>query len=59
MIESAFEYDKDEIDRTVREIREEHFFKKEFAKDLKKFSKLQQATLNEGTADQPKKKSIK
>ena len=40
MIESAFEFDKEELDKTIKQIREEHFFQKEFAKDLKKFSKL-------------------
>jgi hypothetical protein len=31
------EVDKDQLDRTIQQIQEERFFKKEFAKDLKKF----------------------
>jgi hypothetical protein len=31
------EVDRDELDRTIQQIREDRFFQREFAKDLKKF----------------------
>ncbi|CDW71530.1 UNKNOWN [Stylonychia lemnae] len=37
---SALGYDQDDLDKTIQQIQEEKFFMKEFAKDLKKFSKL-------------------
>ena len=33
-------YDPEELNKTIQEIQDEKFFKKEFAKDLKKFSKF-------------------
>lgn len=43
--ENAFEIDKEELDRTIQQIQDERYFHKEFAKDLKKFSKLQNQIL--------------
>ncbi len=47
IVESAFEIDREELDKTIQQLKEEKFFQKEFAKDLKKFNKLQQEVLQE------------
>lgn len=45
LIEEGFfeEIDRDELDRTMQQIREERFFQREFAKDLKRFQKADEA----------------
>lgn len=50
------EVDRDQLDRTIQQIQEERFFKREFAKDLKKF---QQAGLNIDNNQQNKPKGGK